>query len=683
MGINNLALGGDVTFDDSVVITGNLTVNGDFVKQNVETVEIQDNLLLINFGETGPGVTAGYAGNEIDRGTANPYRWGFNEVNDSFEVGEYFEKATGTLSGAFTLHEEVIQATTLARGYVFAQDGGSISLKGTTGTFNSSDIITGQTSTETVTSPTMSVTDSLQPIATREDTPTDTAIAFWDTATARFVTDSNLVWDGGTFTVTTAVSSEGVVCGKGYVGNPTTAANAVVLSHKNLKATASAYAIYQSNVGASHVNSASGQNFSFSIAGATRGSLMSNGDWQFRGTTNNNLLYTDYSEHRVGVNTDVPDALFDVAGISRAESFACENYIDIFEQTVPANPAADVGRLYVKDNSGTTTLYFRDNAGSETDLLSFAGATDVESATKSDSYTITDSDSARVFYLSGAAANKIFTLPTAADNTDKEFLFINLDSADELQIKGESTETLDFDGVQQNTIDIELKNNASLICLAPVEIRVNNRFECDNDTYVGPAVASDYSAKDVVIYVGGVDAAIDEQATEIDIGSIIKANIYSPNGTLYIEDDCQIEGSFIGKDVEIGIRTTVTLDSAFVTTSNTCDFENDGDVDGKDLSAFTAAFTLGASTADVNNDGTVNAADVGEFAGHFGEAGTGAAAPPLQSIAGGDAQTRETNKSPSKSKRPKFVSKKLEGKKENKKITPNNKKPQNRRERKK
>ena len=114
-----------------------------------------------------------------------------------------------------------------------------------------------------------------------------------------------------------------------------------------------------------------------------------------------------------------------------------------------------------------------------------------------------------------------------------------------------------------------------------------------------------------------------------------------------------------------------------------CDFENDGDVDGKDLSAFTAAFTLGASTADVNNDGTVNAADVGEFAGHFGEAGTGAAAPPLQSIAGGDAQTRETNKSPSKSKRPKFVSKKLEEKKENKKITPNNKKPQNRRERKK
>ena len=49
------------------------------------------------------------------------------------------------------------------------------------------------------------------------------------------------------------------------------------------------------------------------------------------------------------------------------------NYIDIPEQAVPANPAADVGRLYVKDATGTTKLYFRDSAGLETDLLAAAG----------------------------------------------------------------------------------------------------------------------------------------------------------------------------------------------------------------------------------------------------------------------------------------------------------------------
>jgi hypothetical protein len=46
------------------------------------------------------------------------------------------------------------------------------------------------------------------------------------------------------------------------------------------------------------------------------------------------------------------------------------NFLDIPEQAAPANPSANVGRVYVKDSSGTTKLYFRDNAGTETDILS-------------------------------------------------------------------------------------------------------------------------------------------------------------------------------------------------------------------------------------------------------------------------------------------------------------------------
>jgi hypothetical protein len=43
-------------------------------------------------------------------------------------------------------------------------------------------------------------------------------------------------------------------------------------------------------------------------------------------------------------------------------------FIDIAEIATPTNPAADVGRLYVKDDGGITTLFFRDSAGTETDL---------------------------------------------------------------------------------------------------------------------------------------------------------------------------------------------------------------------------------------------------------------------------------------------------------------------------
>lgn len=48
-------------------------------------------------------------------------------------------------------------------------------------------------------------------------------------------------------------------------------------------------------------------------------------------------------------------------------------FMDIGEIATPANPSANVGRLYVKDVAAVTTLFFRDPAGTETDLLA-AGA---------------------------------------------------------------------------------------------------------------------------------------------------------------------------------------------------------------------------------------------------------------------------------------------------------------------
>lgn len=48
-------------------------------------------------------------------------------------------------------------------------------------------------------------------------------------------------------------------------------------------------------------------------------------------------------------------------------------YIDLYEITAPANPAADAGRLYVADDGGTTKLYFKDSAGTVTSLLEGGG----------------------------------------------------------------------------------------------------------------------------------------------------------------------------------------------------------------------------------------------------------------------------------------------------------------------
>ena len=51
-----------------------------------------------------------------------------------------------------------------------------------------------------------------------------------------------------------------------------------------------------------------------------------------------------------------------------------DGFMDFAEIATPANPAIDVGRLYVKDVSTVTTLFFRDSAGTETDLLAAGGA---------------------------------------------------------------------------------------------------------------------------------------------------------------------------------------------------------------------------------------------------------------------------------------------------------------------
>jgi len=67
---------------------GDLLVEGQSFVTEAETVEIKDNLLLLNKGEVGSGVTKGVAGIEIDRGTEPNYQIIFDESDNRFKAGE-------------------------------------------------------------------------------------------------------------------------------------------------------------------------------------------------------------------------------------------------------------------------------------------------------------------------------------------------------------------------------------------------------------------------------------------------------------------------------------------------------------------------------------------------------------------------------------------------------------------
>lgn len=70
--------------------------------------------------------------------------------------------------------------------------------------------------------------------------------------------------------------------------------------------------------------------------------------------------------------------------------------IDIPETTAPASPAANVGRLYVADDTGTTKLYFKDAAGTATSLLDAATVAFNDIADAADAGTIAFGTNAQV-----------------------------------------------------------------------------------------------------------------------------------------------------------------------------------------------------------------------------------------------------------------------------------------------
>ena len=79
---------GNQTVGGNLTITGNLTVNGTNSVVNSTTVTTKDNIILVNAGEVGSGVTAGKAGIQVDRGDLADYQIVFDETDDMFKVGQ-------------------------------------------------------------------------------------------------------------------------------------------------------------------------------------------------------------------------------------------------------------------------------------------------------------------------------------------------------------------------------------------------------------------------------------------------------------------------------------------------------------------------------------------------------------------------------------------------------------------
>ena len=115
---------------------------------------------------------------------------------------------------------------------------------------------------------------------------------------------------------------------------------------------------------------------------------------------------------------------------------------------------------------------------------------------------------------------------------------------------------------------IDLASSSELRFTGTAAIYVAKQMDTDNGDVIGPAAGSSISARNIMFWVGGINGrkgGVKSHPMSIQIGTdnTLAANLYAPNGTIWLASGTVATGAFVAKDVEIGTKVTVALDSSF------------------------------------------------------------------------------------------------------------------------
>jgi len=157
---------------------------------------------------------------------------------------------------------------------------------------------------------------------------------------------------------------------------------------------------------------------------------------------------------------------------------------------------------------------------------------------------------------------------------------------DEVSVKQKGT--LTFTGGTYHLADLAVGPNAEVRFLAPTVLLIRGQLALDQGSTFGPGAGSGISASDIRVYVEGRNGRLgntydddegdDEEddaegrklrqtprAAKIGVRVNFQGNLYAPNGTLHLRQGAVCVGSFIGKDVIVGVRTQVATQSGWNT----------------------------------------------------------------------------------------------------------------------
>lgn len=107
----------------NVIVTGNLLVQGDTLTISAENLNVKDNVITVNDGETGDGVTLRYAGLQVDRGTAVDVSFLYDDA-----LGTWFLASGSADTGSFNYANSKLKVTQIVTDD--ATDDGDLTLIG-------------------------------------------------------------------------------------------------------------------------------------------------------------------------------------------------------------------------------------------------------------------------------------------------------------------------------------------------------------------------------------------------------------------------------------------------------------------------------------------------------------------------------------------------------------------------
>jgi RHS repeat-associated protein len=129
-------------------------------------------------------------------------------------------------------------------------------------------------------------------------------------------------------------------------------------------------------------------------------------------------------------------------------------------------------------------------------------------------------------------------------------------------LRARNGSTVTFTGGNYDFSEWDVGENVQLLFQAPSEIRISGKLAVEQGSYLGPEPgSSELDARDIVIYVTGINGGTGglgatPKAAKFGIATTVQANVYVPNGTLWLRQNGQFTGAFLGKWVILGIGAT-------------------------------------------------------------------------------------------------------------------------------